>query len=103
SIAVLGASDNPHKIGGRPISFLDGFGFKGAIYPVNPTRQEIQGHRAYADLAALPATPDMVVVALAGDAAFAAIEECAARGVKIAVVLSSGFGEMGGEGLARQQ
>jgi acetate---CoA ligase (ADP-forming) len=103
SIAVLGASDNPHKIGGRPISFLDKFGYRGAIYPINPTRSEVQGYRAYAGLAALPETPDMAVVAVAGEAVLSAIEECAARGVKIAVVLSSGFGETGAAGLERQQ
>jgi acyl-CoA synthetase (NDP forming) len=103
SIAVLGASDNPHKIGGRPISFLSSFGYRGRIFPINPNRAEIQGHRAFASLAALPETPEMVVVAVAGDAVFDAIGECAARGVKIAVVLSSGFGETGAEGALQQQ
>jgi acyl-CoA synthetase (NDP forming) len=103
SIAVLGASDNPHKIGGRPISFLKTFGYRGRIYPINPNRAIIQGHTAYVSLAELPETPEMVVVAIAGDAVFPAIEECARLGVKIAVVLSSGFGETGAEGAAQQR
>jgi acyl-CoA synthetase (NDP forming) len=103
SIAVLGASDNPHKIGGRPISFLGSFGYRGRIYPVNPNRAEIQGHRAYSSVEELPETPEMVVIAVAGEAVMSAIEECAARGVKIAVVLSSGFGETGPAGALLQR
>jgi acetate---CoA ligase (ADP-forming) len=103
SIAVLGASDNPHKIGGRPISFLRSFGYRGRIYPINPNRPIIQGLPAYVSLGELPETPEMVVVAIAGDGVFPAIEECARLGVKIAVVLSSGFGETGAEGAAQQQ
>jgi len=51
SVAVIGASENPNKIGGRPIHYLGCFGFRGAIYPINPHRAEIQGHKSYPDLA----------------------------------------------------
>lgn len=94
SIAVIGASDNPNKVGGRPVHFLGKFGFAGKIYPINPTRPEIQGHRSYASLADLPEAPEMVIVAVAGDNAIAAVEDCAAAGVKVAVVMASGFGEV---------
>ncbi|MGO3933058.1 acetate--CoA ligase family protein [Rhodopseudomonas pseudopalustris] len=94
SIAVIGASDNPHKIGGRPIHYLGKFGFKGAVYPINPSRPEIQGRRSYASLADLPEAPDLAIVAVAGDTAVSTVEDCAARGVKAVVVMASGFGEV---------
>ena len=54
SVAVIGASENPNKIGGRPLLFLSRFGFKGKVYPINPKRSEAQGLKAYPKLAALP-------------------------------------------------
>lgn len=57
SVAIIGASENIHKIGGRPIYYMQRHGFQGAIYPVNPARDEIQGHKSYASMAALPEVP----------------------------------------------
>lgn len=93
SIAIVGASDNANKIGGRPLAYLGRFGYRGALFPINPQRAEVQGLRTYADLAALPEVPDAVIIAVPGDLAIAAVDECAAMGVQIAVVMSSGFGE----------
>lgn len=98
SVAVVGASDNPHKIGGRPILFMGRYGYKGKIFPINPARAEVQGHKAYPDLASLSEVPDMAVVALAGEGTVQAVEQCAKMGVKVAVVLASGYGETGAEG-----
>jgi len=94
SIAIIGASENPNKVGGRPVHYLDKFGFKGKIFPINPSRTEVQGYKCYNSLADLPEAPDMVIVAVAGDNAIGAVEDCAAHGVKIAVVMASGFGEV---------
>jgi len=94
SIAIIGASENPNKVGGRPVHYLDKFGFKGKIFPINPSRPEVQGHKCYASLADLPEAPEMTIVAVAGDNAIGAVEDCAARGVKVAVVMASGFGEV---------
>jgi len=94
SIAIIGASENPNKVGGRPVHYLDKFGFKGKIFPINPSRTEVQGYKCYNSLADLPEAPDMVIVAVAGDNAIGAVEDCAARGVKVAVVMASGFGEV---------
>lgn len=93
SVAVIGASENANKIGGRPLLYLSRHGFKGTVYPINPKRTEILGYKAYPSLADLPDAPEAAIVALAGDAAIEAVEQCAARGVKAAVVMSSGFGE----------
>jgi acyl-CoA synthetase (NDP forming) len=94
SVAIIGASENPNKVGGRPVHYLEKFGFKGKIYPINPSRTEIQGHKCYPSLADLPEAPEMVIVAVAGDNAIAAVEDCARAGVKIAIVMASGFGEV---------
>ena len=102
SIALIGASENPNKIGGRPLAYLSRFGFKGAIYPINPSRTEVQGVRSFPSLAALPGTPDVAIVAVAGDRAVAAVDECAAAGVKLAIVMSSGFGESDAEGKRKE-
>ena len=98
SIAVVGASDNPHKVGGRPILYMGRYGYKGKIFPINPARAEVQGYKAYPDLASLPEVPDMAIVALAGEGTVQAVEQCARMGVKVAVVMASGFGETGVEG-----
>ena len=104
SVAIIGASENPNKVGGRPVHYLEKFGFKGKIYPINPTRTVIQGHKCYPSLADLPEAPEMVIVAVAGDNAIAAVTDCAARGVKIAVVMASGFGEVDAiEGKAKER
>ncbi|HEX6266258.1 MAG TPA: acetate--CoA ligase family protein, partial [Burkholderiales bacterium] len=103
SVAVIGASDNPHKVGGRPILYLQKYGYRGAIYPVNPGRETVQGLRAFARLEDLPESPELAIVAVAGDEAVRAVESCAANGVKVAVVMASGFGETGPEGLRVQQ
>jgi acyl-CoA synthetase (NDP forming) len=102
SIAVVGASDNPHKVGGRPILYMKRYGYRGAIYPINPGRAEVQGLKAYQSIADAPAAPDLAIIAVAGDEAVRAVEECAAKGVQVAVVMTSGFGELGAEGKAAQ-
>src|SRR3982074_2804544 len=94
SVAIIGASENPNKVGGRPAHYLDKFGFKGKIFPINPSRAEVQGFTCYKSLADLPEAPEMVIVAVAGDNAIGAVEDCAARGVKVAGVMASGFGEV---------
>ena len=81
SVAIVGASDNPHKVGGRPILFLKRYGFAGAIYPINPGRATVQGLRAYPSVDATPDAPELAVVAIAGDEAVGAVAACAARGV----------------------
>ena len=103
SIAILGASQDATKIGGRPVQFLRKYGYAGAIYPVNPRAQEVQGLPAYASIDAVPEAPDLAIVALNAEAVPDALAACAARGVRGAVVFSSGFSEMGEAGEALQQ
>ena len=102
SIAIIGASQDATKIGGRPVQLLQRFGFPGVIYPVNPRAAEVQGLPAYASVEALPEAPDLAIIAVAAEQAGAALEACAARGTRAAVVFSSGFAELGAEGEAAQ-
>ena len=74
------------------------YGYKGKIFPINPTREAVQGCKAYPDLGALPEIPEMAIVALAGENSAQAVTQCSNMGVKIAVVMASGFGETGAQG-----
>ncbi len=102
SVAVIGASENPEKIGGRPIKYMLRAGYKGRLYPINPNRAGIQGLKAYPDIDSLPEAPDLAIVAVAGMGAVGAVAACAKRGVKVAVVITSGFGETGEAGKRAQ-
>ena len=93
SIAIIGASENPNKIGGRPLLFLSKFGYRGKVFPINPKRSEVQGFTAYPSMAALPESPEVAVIVVPGDLALQAVEECAQAGVRVAIVMASGFGE----------
>ena len=103
SVAVIGASENIHKIGGRPIYYMQKHGFTGRLYPINPSRAEVQGLQSYASLDVLPEAPDLAMVVVGGEKAVEAVAQCAARGVKSVVVVASGFGETGEAGRAEQQ
>jgi acyl-CoA synthetase (NDP forming) len=94
SVAVLGASSDATRIGGRPIAYMRAQGFPGALYPVNPNRAEIQGLKAYASVADLPETPDVAIVAVPAEFAVPAIDDLAKRGVKAVVMFTAGFAEM---------
>jgi acetate---CoA ligase (ADP-forming) len=103
AVAIVGASDNPDKIGGRPLAFLARHGFRGRIFPINPGRDRVQGLVAYPSLEALPERADLVVIAVPGDAAMAAVEASAAHGADVAIVITSGFGETDEAGRAKER
>ncbi len=102
SVAIIGASDNKNKVGGRPVDYLKRFGYAGKIYPVNPARETVQGLPCYPSVEALPEVPDLAIVAVAGDGVAPAVSSCAAAGVRCVIILSSGFAETGGEGRSKQ-
>lgn len=102
SVAVIGASAERSRIGGRPIWWMLEAGFKGTIYPVNPNRDEIQGLKAYPSIEDLPEAPDAAIVALPAQHVADTLRRLGQRGCKAAIVFSSGFAEMGAEGAAAQ-
>ena len=101
-VAVIGASADIAKTAGRPVSYLLKHGFKGEIYPVNPKASEICGLTCYPDIASLPAVPDVGIVLLGAERAHHAVRELAQRGCAAAIVLASGYGEVGEDGKRRQ-
>jgi len=103
SVAVIGASADPSKTAGRPVAYLRKHGFDGQIFPVNPRAEEIAGLRCYPDIAALPCAPDVGVVLLGAERAHEAVRALAQRGTSAAIVLASGYAEVGAEGAQRQQ
>lgn len=104
SLVVVGASDRSGSIGSRVLSNLFEYSdFQGKVYLVNPTRAEVAGHRAWPSVEALPETPDTAVIAVPAEQVLPALEQCGARGVKFAIVLTSGFGEAGEDGKQLEQ
>jgi acyl-CoA synthetase (NDP forming) len=102
-IAIVGATEDRNKVGGRPLHYLQRFGFKGSIYPINPRRETIQGRVAFPSLDSLPAKPDIVIVAVGQVQVFEVVRQCVKLGIGAAVVMSSGFAETGPEGKDRQR
>ena len=96
SIAFVGATEQLGKWGFIIFNNLITGGFPGKIYPVNPGRAEVLGYRAYPTVREVPGELDLVVIAAPAGGVLAAVEDCAAKGVKAVVVISAGFKEMGG-------
>ena len=102
SMAIVGASDDIYKFGGRPIYYMKQSDYQGPIYPINPKGGEIQGLQAYADIREVGAPIDLAVVSVPAKFVVDQIAACAEAGVKGAVIFSSGFAEMDEEGEAAQ-
>ncbi|SEJ89391.1 acetate--CoA ligase family protein [Achromobacter sp. NFACC18-2] len=102
SIAMIGASSNPGRIGGMPLDLLTRFGFKGGIYPVNPKYQEVFGLRCWPDIEAVPDAVDLAVLAIGAADVTPMLRRCHAKGIRAAIVYAAGFAEAGGEGARLQ-
>jgi acyl-CoA synthetase (NDP forming) len=102
SVAVIGASSDPNKIGGRPLAFLKRAGYGGVIYPVNPSAASVQEIAAWPTLAAISGVVEQAIIALPGGAVLGAVEACVAKGVRALQIFSAGFGEGGAEGQRQQ-
>ena len=103
SVALIGASTEQNKLSGRPIRYFREFGYAGRLYPINPKYQEIAGLPCYAKLSDVPDEVDLAVITLPAAAVTDALAACGAKGVKAAAVISSGFAEVGGEGVELQE
>lgn len=102
SIAVVGASDDRDKLGGRMLGLLKDYEFRGRLWAVNPRATEVQGVPAYPSVAAIPDIVDRVQVAVPTHLVPQVIADCAAKGVRVAQIISSGFGESGADGRAME-
>ncbi len=103
SVAVIGASRDPRKVGYQILRNLKEAGFEGPLYPVNPKAAEILGLKCYKDVSELPETPDLAVVVVPAAAVPATIRTCGEKGIHAAIVISAGFKEVGAEGAALEE
>jgi acyl-CoA synthetase (NDP forming) len=104
SVAVLGASGTPGKLGHVILKNIADSDFAGSVYPVNPKSDEILGYNVYRSVTEIPGDVDLVITALpTPKLTVEAMEQCAQKGVKAVIIESAGFAEIGGEGKAFQQ
>lgn len=102
SVAIVGASRDPGKIGGAILANLRAGGFRGPIYPVSTSAAEVQGLKCHRSVSEIGASVDLAVIALPAAAVEAAIADCARAGIRGVVVITSGFAEMSEQGRAAQ-
>jgi acyl-CoA synthetase (NDP forming) len=98
SVVVVGASEDGKRIGGQPARYLKEYGYQGRVYAVNPKYRDIRGVPCFASVAEVPEACDVAVVAVTAARVPGVIAECAARGIRHAIVLSAGFREVGEAG-----
>jgi acetate---CoA ligase (ADP-forming) len=102
SIALIGASRDQEKIPGRLLSMLRKNEFPGKIYPINPNYGDIDGLKCYPSIADVGQPIDLAIVVIPARTVLGALKQCAAAGVRNAIVISSGFAEEGGDSAAVQ-
>ena len=100
SVAVFGASDRIDSVGQIVFKNMLDSGFKGQLYPINSKNPTVQGQKAYATIGAIGDPVELVVIATPPKTLPGIIEECGIHGVKAAVIITAGFGEVGHEGAA---
>ena len=103
TVAIIGASTNPQKLSHGIVDNLLNSGYQGEILPINPNASEILGLKCYPDLASIGRPVDLAVIILPAPLILPVVEECGQNGVKAVTVISGGFKEVGGEGVAREE
>jgi len=103
TIAVVGATERVGAIGRLPIEYLTKFGFEGFIAPVNPKGGTILGLPAFQSMAEIPQHIELALIMVPASSVREAVKDCAAAGVDVAIVMSSGFGEVDPDGQIAQQ
>lgn len=102
-VALIGASGDPTKNSGRPQRFLKSHGFTGAVYPINPGRDEVQGVPAFKSVVDVPGPVDHAFVMVPAQHVEDAIRQCGEKGVPVATIYSDGFAETGEDGRKMQE
>ncbi|CAP41544.1 MULTISPECIES: acetate--CoA ligase family protein [Alcaligenaceae] len=103
SIAVIGASADEDKIGGRPIKYLRLAGYSGPIYPINPKRDAIHGLKCYPSITAVDDDIDLAIISVPAQEVLSAVESCVAKRVSGVLIFSSGFSEVDEAGRILQE
>lgn len=97
-IALIGVSINPNSVSGKVLTNLVGSGFKGVVYPINPSSEAVMGIPCYPDLKSLPKVPDLAIICTAASQVPSTVDECGKTGIKNIIVISAGFKEAGETG-----
>ena len=103
SIAIVGVSSDFNKLNGRAMKFLLEKGYNGKIFPVNPKYEEVGGHRCFAAIGDIGEAPELAVISVPAKVVPEQLEAAGKAGVRAVIVFSSGFGEMGEEGLEKER
>ncbi|HKU71908.1 MAG TPA: CoA-binding protein, partial [Burkholderiales bacterium] len=103
SIAIIGASQDFITISGQPLKHLLSHGYQGKLYPINPRYTDVAGVKCYPSLAEVPEVPDLVLILVNASRVADMLKQCGTKGVPYVIIFSSGFSEMGGEGVKQQQ
>lgn len=103
SVAIIGASREPGKVGHAILKNIIESGYKGEIYPVNPKADKILGLDVYKSVSEIPGDIDLAVIVVPAQVVLSTLEECGKKGVKHVVVITAGFKEVGGEGIEREK
>ena len=102
AVAIIGASQDPTKIGNAILRNMIDSGYKGNIIPINPSSQEVMGLRCYPSIDKVDDTPELAVIALPASRTIDALKGCVERGVKFVIIIAGGFSELGKEGRDRE-
>ncbi|MGB9897151.1 acetate--CoA ligase family protein [Thermanaerothrix sp.] len=102
-VALIGASDNPSKLGHGILRNMVSYGYQGAVYPVNPKSTRILGLTCYPDIRQVPDPVDLAVIIIPAPLVPEALEACGERGIRAAIIISGGFKEVGPEGAALEK
>lgn len=103
SVAVVGASREPGKVGYAVLKNIIESGYRGEIYPVNPKADKILGLNVYKSISEIPSDIDLAIIVVPVQTVLDVLEECGKKNVKNAVVITAGFKEIGGEGIERER
>ncbi|RLF43519.1 MAG: CoA-binding protein, partial [Thermoplasmata archaeon] len=101
-VAVVGASHKEGKIGHTVLKNIVESGYKGKVYPINPKGGEILGIKVHESISSIDGEIDLALIVVPASIAVSAVEECAKKGVKFAVVITSGFSEIGNIGAEKE-
>ncbi|MBS7626823.1 CoA-binding protein, partial [Candidatus Bathyarchaeota archaeon] len=103
SVAIVGASSKPGKIGHEIVRNISQYDYKGRVYPVNPTAESILGLKCYRTISDVEDAVDLAVFVAASNILPELVEEACRKGVRNAIIVSGGFKEMGGEGVKYEE
>lgn len=103
SVAVIGASTKPGKVGHNILRNMLSSGYRGKVYPVHPRAAEILGQKCHSSVTEIEGPVDLAVIAVPASVVLTVMEECGQKGIEAAVVISAGFKEAGAEGVERER